>query len=126
MAVRRLGEARTILIGLTFTAACLFVMSAAPWAWLATISLTASVVGHALWQPAATAIVSHATDPDRQGAVLGAATASGSLARVIGPVFGGALFSGVGPWAPILFAGAFMLPGAWLGWKAAQALRRDS
>ncbi len=121
--VRRVGEGRTIAIGLTFAAVCLFAMAASPWGWIAAVTLTASVVGHALWQPAATAIVSHATDPDRQGAVLGAASASGSFARIIGPVFGGALFSGVGPWAPIVFAGVFMLPAAWLGAEAARRAR---
>jgi hypothetical protein len=33
------------------------------------------------------------------------------------------LFSGIGPWAPLVFAGVFMLPAAWLGWRAAHALR---
>ena len=121
--VRRIGEGPTIVIGLIFAAICLLGMAASPWGWMAAVMLTASVVGHALWQPAGTAIVSHATDPDRQGAVLGAASASGSLARVIGPVFGGALFSGVGPWAPIVFAAVFMLPAAWLGAEAARRAR---
>jgi hypothetical protein len=29
----------------------------------------------------------------------------------------------VGSWAPLVFAGVFMLPGAWLGWRAGHALR---
>jgi DHA1 family tetracycline resistance protein-like MFS transporter len=98
-------------------------MAASPAPWFATLALFAGVIGHALWQPAATAIVSRATHPDRQGAILGAASASGSLARVAGPVASGVLFSGIGPWAPLVFAGVFMLPAAWLGWRAAQALR---
>jgi MFS family permease len=124
MAVRRLGIGRTIVFGLLSASTCLFLMAAAPWGWLAAVLLTASVVGHALWQPAATTIVSQATDPDRQGAVLGAAGAAGALSRVAGPVAGGALFTAIGPWAPIAFAGLFMLPAAWLGWRAAEALKR--
>jgi len=87
------------------------------------VMLCLGVVGNALWQPAATAIVSRATHPDRQGAVLGAASASGSLARVAGPILGGAMFSGVGPWGPVALASIFMLPAAWLGWRASRALR---
>jgi len=124
MAVRRLGIGPTIVIGLISASVCLFLMAAAPWGWLAAVFLTLSVVGHAIWQPAATTIVSRATDPDRQGAVLGAAGAAGALSRVAGPVAGGVLFSTIGPWAPIAFAGLFMLPAAWLGWRAAEALRR--
>jgi MFS transporter, DHA1 family, tetracycline resistance protein len=123
MLVRRLGPTTTIIWGLLIAAVCYAGMAAAPTPLVATILLFAGVVGHALWQPAATAIVSRATDPDRQGAILGAASASGSLSRVAGPVISGALFSGVGPWAPLVFAGVFMLPAAWLGWRAAHALR---
>jgi len=123
MFVRRLGAGPTIVCGIVFAAVCYAGMAISPWSWMAGAMLLAGVVGHALWQPAATAIVSRATDPDRQGAVLGAASASGSLARVAGPVAGGVLFSGVGPWAPLIFAGLFMLPAAWLGWRAAEALR---
>jgi len=123
MLVRRLGATTTIISGLLIAAVCYAGLAASPAPWFATIALFAGVVGHALWQPAATAIVSRATDPDRQGAILGAASASGSLSRVVGPVAGGVLFSGIGPWAPLVFAGVFMLPAAWLGWRAAQALR---
>lgn len=123
MFVRRIGAGATIVSGLLFASVALIGMALSPWGWFAAVTLTASVIGHALWQPAATTIVSRATDPDRQGALLGAASASGSLARVIGPVAGGVLFSVVGPWAPVVFSGLFMLPAAWLGWRAAEALR---
>jgi len=123
LSVRRLGATTTIIIGLLVAAICYASMAVAPEAWIGAAFLLAGVVGHALWQPAATAIVSRATDPDRQGAILGAASASGSLARVIGPTLAGALFSGVGSWAPLVFAGVFMLPAAWLGWRAGHALR---
>lgn len=126
MAVRRLGATRTIVTGLLVAAIGYTAMSVSPTAWIGAILLVGGVIGHALWQPAATAIVSRATAPDRQGAILGAASASGSLARVIGPVLAGALFSGVGEWAPLVFAGVFMLPGAWLGWRAGRALRAQA
>lgn len=124
VAVRRLGPGPTMVGGLLFASACLMAMAISPAGGFAAVTLTLSILGHALWQPAATAIVSRATDPDRQGAVLGAASASGSLARVLGPIFSGALFSGVGPWAPIVFAATFMLPAAWLARRAVRALQQ--
>lgn len=123
MAVRRLGAGGTIALGAGLAAVCYGAMAVSPWAGLASVMLCLGVVGNALWQPAATAIVSRATHPDRQGAVLGAASASGSLARVAGPILGGAMFSGVGPWGPVALASLFMLPAAWLGWRASRALR---
>lgn len=126
LAVRRLGATTTIITGLIIAAIAYAAMAISPAAWIGSAFLVLGVIGHAMWQPAATAIVSRATDPDRQGAILGAASASGSLARVAGPVCAGILFSGVGSWAPLVFAGVFMLPGAWLGWRAARALRAQA
>jgi MFS transporter, DHA1 family, tetracycline resistance protein len=121
--VRRIGAGATIAGGLAFSATCVALMAAAPWDWLAGSLLIASVVGHAVWQPATTSLVSRSAPSDRQGAILGAGSATGSLARVAGPAIGGAIFSAVGPAAPIVFSAVFMLPAAWLGWRAAQALR---
>lgn len=123
MLVRRVGAGATIAGGLTFSAACVLAMAAAPWDWLAGSLLIASVVGHAVWQPATTSLVSRSAPADRQGAILGAGSASGSLARVAGPAMGGVIFSTIGPAAPIVFSGLFMLPAAWLGWRAARTLR---
>lgn len=120
---RRLGIGPTIAGGMVIAGVTMFAMAGSPVAWMAVTALVISVIGHSSWQPAATAIASQSTDADKQGAVLGALSASGSLARVIGPIFAGALFSGVGAWAPIVFAGVWMLPGAWLGWRAAASLR---
>ncbi|MBL8554092.1 MAG: MFS transporter [Phenylobacterium sp.] len=124
MLVRRFGAGATIVAGLTLASTCLFLMAAAPVGWLAGLALAASVIGNAAWQPAATSLVSRSASPERQGAFLGAGSASGSAARVAGPVLGGAVFSAIAPWAPIATAALLMLPAAWLGWRAAEALRR--
>lgn len=120
---RRIGNGPTIAGGMVIAGLTMFAMAASPLAWMAVTALVISVIGHAAWQPAATAIASQSANADRQGAILGALGASGSAARVVGPIFAGALFSGVGPWSPIVFAGIWMLPGAWLGWRAAKGRR---
>ncbi|ACG77470.1 multidrug resistance protein [Phenylobacterium zucineum HLK1] len=121
--VRRIGAGATISIGFVVSAIATVAMAGAPFGWLAAILLLASVTGHAAWQPAAMSIASRSAGADRQGAVLGAATASGSLSRVLAPLISGPLFSGIGPWAPVALSGLVMLPAAWLGWRAARALR---
>jgi MFS transporter, DHA1 family, tetracycline resistance protein len=121
--VRRVGAGATIAGGLVFASLCLFAMAASPIGWLAALALTASVIGHAVWQPAVTYLVSHSTHADRQGAILGAGSAAGSAARVVGPVLGGVAFSIIAPWAPVVAAAVFMLPAAWLGWRAAETMR---
>lgn len=123
---RRLGNGLTIAGGMVVAGLTMAAMAGAPWAWMAVSALVLSVLGHAAWQPAATAIASQSAAADRQGAILGSVTAAGSAARVVGPIFAGALFSAIGPWAPIVFAAIWMLPGAWLGWRAAMSVGRPA
>lgn len=123
MMVRRFGAGATIASGLVLSAIATVAMAGSPWGWLAAVLLVFSVIGHAAWQPAAMSLASRSAPADSQGAILGAASASGSLSRVMGPLLAGPLFSGVAPWAPVVVSGLLMLPGAWMGWHAAKALR---
>ncbi len=121
--IRRIGAGTTIAVSLAMAGAWFLAMAIAPWAWLAIIGLSLAVVGHVASHPAAASLVSHSTPPERQGEVLGAASAVSSLARMFGPVMGGVLYSLVGPEAPIIFTGLAMFPAAWMGWRASRALR---
>jgi predicted MFS family arabinose efflux permease len=121
--IRRIGAAATITAGLVFAAIFTLAMSLSPWVWLAVGTLTAGVMGQAVWQPASTSLVAANVGSDQRGALLGAAGASGCLARMLGPIAAGALFSAVAPTAPLIFASVMMLPGAWLAWRAGRAAR---
>ena len=124
MMIRRLGEIRTILIGLFFTALPLIMIVLGRWEWAVAPLLMLVVAGNGATQPATTLLLSRAAGPDRQGAVLGANTAAGAFARVIGPIIAGFLFGTVGHYAPSMFAAAMMAPAAWLAWRGGQHLKR--
>jgi MFS family permease len=123
MLVRRVGGVATIVAGLSVTSVALLIQAASPWVWLCIAAVTVAVTGHTLTQPATSALISEAAPQGRQGAILGANNAAGSAARVIGPVVAGMLFSSVGGWAPIVFAGVGIVPAAWLAWRAGRQLR---
>lgn len=123
-AARRIGEVRTIVVGLGVTAVFLLAQSVSPWAWLATILMIVAVIGHTMSQPASSSLISQAAPPDQQGATLGANNAASAAARVLGPVLAGFAFSGLGPWAPFVLAALGILPAAWLAWRGGLALAR--
>jgi MFS family permease len=79
-----------------------------------------------LAMPNISALISRATPPDRQGAMLGLNMASGSIARVVGPILAGALFSGVGHDGPFLVGALLTVPAAIMAINAGRAMRREA
>ncbi|MFI5280096.1 MAG: MFS transporter, partial [Gemmatimonadales bacterium] len=51
---------------------------------------------------------SHRSDPKEQGQMMGVQQAFGGGARVIGPIWAGAAFQGLGPTSPFLIAALIM------------------
>ena len=89
--VHRLGEIRTLGLGLALDAAGLAVLAPArSWA-VAAPALVALTVGQGLVQTTMSSTLAGRAHPRRRGEVLGAQQSAGGLARVIGPVVGGAL-----------------------------------
>jgi MFS family permease len=89
--VHHLGEIRTLGLGLTLDAAGLAVLAPArSWA-LAAPALLALTVGQGLVQTTMSSTLAGRADPRRRGEVLGVQQSAGGLARVLGPVVGGAL-----------------------------------
>jgi MFS family permease len=56
------------------------------------VSLALAVVGFAFLTPSAQALVSRRSDPARQGEVLGVNQSCSAMARILGPIFGAALY----------------------------------
>ena len=56
------------------------------------IAMAVEVVGFALVNPSLQSLISRRSDPAIQGGVLGLSQSSASLARILGPLFGNALF----------------------------------
>lgn len=139
---RRFGEARVLATGMLLFGASLIAQVAAPTAWFPAVSLdlgafTLPIVqgwiipivmavgacGMSLAMPNISAMISRSTPPDRQGAMLGLNMASGSIARIFGPMAAGALFSTLGHDWPFLVGAALTVPAAIMAINAGRAFR---
>jgi MFS transporter, DHA1 family, tetracycline resistance protein len=103
------GERKMIVIGPTVTALGLYAIGAS----VGTIGLGFGCVllalGSGISNPAIMGGVSLVTDPKEQGAVMGVTQSLASLARIMGPVSGGWLFSYFSPSMPYYAAGIITL-----------------
>ena len=123
---RRWGEALTLAGGLAIISATLALQPLGQGMIRTIVLLALTVFGQALALPNISALISRTAPPDRQGAVLGLNMSIGALARAIGPVAGGALFSIVGADTPLYAAALVVAPTVLLAWQAEAAARRRS
>jgi predicted MFS family arabinose efflux permease len=105
----RLGETTTIRFGLASNAAGLLLVAVdAGWVTLAP-GLLLLVIGQGLLMPTLTSAVAGRARSDRRGATLGFQQSAGGLARIVGPVMGGALFQHVGIASPYVVGATLAL-----------------
>jgi DHA1 family tetracycline resistance protein-like MFS transporter len=103
---RAFGERQLLIAGCSITALSLAAMpAAASWAGIYGCAFGLAC-GHGLSQPSITSLISRAAPAESQGGALGISQSAASLARVLGPAMGGALFQQVAPGAPYLVAAA--------------------
>ena len=140
---RRFGEARVLAAGMLLFGASLVLQVMAPPAWFPAgrIDLGLFVVpvssgwiipvvmgigacGMSLAMPNISALISRASPPDRQGAMLGLNMAAGSMARIFGPMVAGVLYSAAGADWPFLVGAALTVPAAVMAINAGRAARR--
>lgn len=140
---RRFGETRVLATGMLMFGLSLVLQVAAPAAWfpateialgpvtipvvqgwIIPVLMTLGAAGMSLAMPNISAIISRSTPSDRQGAMLGLNMASGSIARIFGPLVAGALFSGVGQDWPFLVGAALTVPAAIMAINAGRRMRR--
>lgn len=74
-------------------------------------------IGNGLNQPLTLSLVSKFTDPDEQGGILGINQSLASLARFLGPSWGGLVYERIGFPAPFLTGGLFMVFATILSFK---------
>jgi MFS transporter, DHA1 family, tetracycline resistance protein len=103
--VARLGEATTFRTGLALNAIGLLLLGQARGWDLAVPALLALTVGQGLAQPTMTSTLAGRADPGRRGEVLGLAQSASGLARVIGPILGGALLGADASGHPYMVGG---------------------
>ena len=126
---RRFGEANVLAFG-----ACLFGVSLVAQVvaarlmtghdWIVPVITAFTAFGMSLTMPNVSALISRSVDPDRQGQMLGLNMASGSIARILGPVVAGAIYSGLGPNWPFLIGALFAIPAAIMALNAGRAFLR--
>jgi MFS transporter, DHA1 family, tetracycline resistance protein len=88
----RFGERALVVGGSVVLALGLGTVASAPTVAILLVPLALCAVGRAILQPALMSLASTAAAADQRGAVMGAFQASASLARVVGPLAGGALY----------------------------------
>jgi DHA1 family tetracycline resistance protein-like MFS transporter len=107
--VKRLGDRRTMIIGLCFGAIGLACMGFAPTGWL----FVAAMFPNALWglaMPTIQSLMTRRVSESEQGQLQGANNSVGSIAGVASPLFFGTIYSlSVGPGAPLPFIGSAFL-----------------
>jgi len=121
---RRWGEALTLAGGLAIISATLALQPLGQGMIRTIVLLALTVFGQALALPNISALISRTAPPDRQGAMLGLNMSIGALARALGPIAGGALFSIVGADTPLYAAALVVAPTILLAWQAEGAARR--
>ena len=121
---RRFGEGRVLTAGLVLIGIALAIQPFTHTWPVSVADMVLVALGQSLAFPNVAAMISHATHPDRQGAMLGLNLSGGALARIFGPLLAGPLFMTTGASSPFISGAILMLPGVWCAWRATQAVRR--
>ncbi len=107
---RTFGERKLLLNGILLMLVGLAMMplpDKANFLWVELLSLTLISLGNAFLTPTLSSLISKVAAPGEQGLLMGTAQSYSSLGRVIGPVFGGALY-GIGSAWPFGVSAALM------------------
>ena len=113
LVVPRLGELRTLALGLAVGAVCLFLFAAASRGWMLYLILVPYVLAWGNAGPAVQSLLTKAVGADEQGLLQGAIASVGTATCIVAPPIGAGLFAWfIGPAAPFKFPGvAFVLGG---------------
>lgn len=104
--VRRWGERRVAIFGAVAFAIGLAATPLAPTPSAVAVALAILALGQGTAVPAVSALISHRAPGSEQGRLLGVSQSLSALGRVVGPVWGGLAFSGIGIGAPYLTGAA--------------------
>lgn len=108
---KRYPEPPLIRAGVIIQAIAFAAIAASPWAgkWLLFGASVLLAAGNGITQPTVSAFISKRADAREQGATLGTNQSMASLARVIGPTFGGFVYGNIAPSAPYVAAAIGMV-----------------
>jgi MFS family permease len=106
------GERNLLLIGLLSSCAGFGLISISHGLALMAVAVTFIGVGNGLVNPSLSGSVSLVSGPEVQGNNLGVSQSLSSLARILGPAIGGALYQHAGVGSPFAISSALVLGGA--------------
>ena len=110
------GERNLLIVGLIFSTVAYSLISVSGSLWMLTIAVTALGLGNGLVNPSLNGSISLSSGEDEQGANLGVAQSLSSLARIMGPPTGGALYQYYGSWTPFAAAAGFCFMALGFAW----------
>jgi len=109
---QRIDEISLVVIGAGLLAAGLGAAPFAPPLAPLLIALAAIAFGQGMTSPVLSSLISKSSRENDRGGVLGISQSVGSLARILGPLWGGMLFDHAGPAGPYVTTAALMLVAA--------------
>lgn len=109
---RRFGESRMLAVGCLLFGLGLVGQMLSPVGWAVPVAMAVGAFGMAMTMPNISAMISRASPPDRQGAMLGLNMAASSSGRIVGPIVAGAMFSSLGHDWPLAIGAALTIPAA--------------
>lgn len=118
---RRFGESRMLAVGCLLFGLGLVGQMLSPVGWAVPVAMAVGAFGMAMTMPNISAMISRASPPDRQGAMLGLNMAASSSGRIVGPIVAGAMFSGLGHDWPLAVGAVLMVPAAIIAINAGRA-----
>ncbi len=107
--VRRFGEVRVLRLGALLLGLGMCVAPAAATAAQFLVAVLLVPTGTALLFPSTTSLVSRYADPREMGQTLGVQQAFGGMSRLLGPIWGGAVFQHLGDGVPFWIGGGLVL-----------------
>jgi MFS family permease len=113
----RFGEEKLLTVGLSLIALGLLAIPAAHDLPMLVVATSCLALGMGAMQPSLNSLISRRAGIEEQGEVLGVAQSVASLSRVLGPLFAGALFAGLGRDSPFLAGMALVVIAAALSWR---------
>lgn len=121
--VKRFGERGLVVAGIISLFVGLALVPLAHGLWELLVLLTFLAIGSALAQPSLTSLISKSASPKEQGSVLGVSSSFTSLARVIGPFWGGFIIGTVGMSWPFYTGAVMVLVALAFAFKAVKAVK---
>jgi len=105
----RIEEPHLVVVGTLLLAAGLGAAPFTPPLLPLLLALGAIAVGQGICSPVLSSLISKSGGAHEQGGVLGVSQSAGSLARIVGPLWGGVTFDYVGPTGPYVTTAVLML-----------------